>query len=37
MVGDGYIAFENAHTNMETIQALSEQIPNVIRNLVTVL
>lgn len=37
MVGDGYIAFENAHTNMETIQALSEQIPDVIRNLVTVL
>jgi len=37
MVGNGYTAFENAHTNMETIQALSEQIPDVIRNLVTAL
>ncbi|ETW76330.1 hypothetical protein HETIRDRAFT_436435, partial [Heterobasidion irregulare TC 32-1] len=37
MVGDGYIAFETAHTKMQTIQALSEQMPDVIRNLVTVL
>ncbi|KAI0259446.1 hypothetical protein BC834DRAFT_630515 [Gloeopeniophorella convolvens] len=37
MVGDGYTAFENAHTNMETIQALSEQMPRVIRDLVEVL
>jgi len=37
MVGDGYIAFENAHKNMVTIQAVSQQIPGVIRDLVTVL
>jgi len=37
MVGDGYLAFESAHTNMEMISGLSEQMPDVIRNLVTVL
>ncbi|THH18816.1 hypothetical protein EW146_g2223 [Bondarzewia mesenterica] len=37
MVGDGYTAFETAHKKMQTIQALSEQMPDVIRNLVTVL
>jgi len=37
MVGDGFIAFENAHKKMATIQAVSQQIPGVFRDLVTVL
>jgi len=37
MVGDGFIAFENAHKNMASIQAVSQQIPGVIRDLDNVL
>ncbi|CCM02016.1 uncharacterized protein FIBRA_04092 [Fibroporia radiculosa] len=37
MVGAGYTAFETAHKDMQTIQALSGQMPDVIRNLVQLL
>ncbi|CCM02017.1 uncharacterized protein FIBRA_04093 [Fibroporia radiculosa] len=37
MVGNGYTAFETAHKDMQTIQALSGQMPDVIQNLVQLL
>jgi len=37
VVGDGLSAFENAHNNMVTIQAVSPTDPGVIRDLVDLL